>query len=393
MRLLFVCERLPWPVTGGPAIRTASVVQGLSERGHEVELLAFGDPTAPVPAPAKAVADATIVESPGEATAAAWLGHDGGDPLPWSVRQRASEAMAAAVAERSREADVVVATKLPMAQYLEHVDGALRVYDALDLESRSLAQIAELRGSALTRLHAIREREAVERYESELARIADLVTAVSDADAAGIAELSPGVPVHTVPIGVEIGRYEALWSTGEPRIAFFGDLGWPPNGDAARHLCQDVLPLLDQRPAVVIAGQRPGRTVRELVGPGIEVTGPVASMADALRGDTIAVAPLRAGTGMRVKLLEAMAWGLPTVSSRLGAVGIDHGGALVEADGAEATAAALTDLLADAGRRAELSRSGRQLVAARYGHDVSAERMLEAIALAQTGSATAARLR
>ncbi len=383
MRLLFVWDRVPWPADGGPAVRIAGLLRSLAEAGHEVELAAFAaDPSAFSPPPVGA--EVTAVASPGEGTASEWLRDGGESALPWSVRQRASAEMAAAVRRLSASADVVVAVSLAMTQYLDEVAaGVSRVYDALDVESLALEQTARIAGSPLARLHAVREAAAMQRYESTLGERADLVTAVTDVDAASLRLLAPEVPVQTVPIGVAVDDYAPLWRPAErPRVAFFGDLGWPPNVDAAVHLCRDVLPLLDDRPPVVLAGRRPAAEVRALAGPGVEVTGAVPRMDAVLAGDTVAVAPLRAGTGMRVKLLESMAWCLPTVSSVLGCAGIDHGGALVEADGAEPTAAALTELLADAERRRELGLAGRALVAERYGYERSGAALVTALGAA-----------
>jgi glycosyltransferase involved in cell wall biosynthesis len=380
VRLLFVCERLPWPADSGPAVRTLAQLRGLAEHGHELELVVFAAPgSTPPPPPDGLSVQVTTVDSPGEATAADWLRDGGASELPWAVRQRSSSAMRTAVAQSAEGADAVVAVKLPMAQYLEGVAGPLRVYDALDVESLALAQIARLGGGGLARIHAAREAKAVERYERQLADLANVVTTVTDEDAAALGALAPGLPIRPVPIGLDVTEYASLWELGTPQLAFFGDLGWRPNSDAAIHLCEEVLPLLLRRPRVTIAGRRPGADVRRLAGPGIAVTGAVPAMDAVLTGDTVAVAPLRAGTGMRVKLLEAMAWGLPGVTSTIGCAGIDHAGALVVADGPGQTAAAIAALLADGDRRAELSRAGRELVAARYGYRESAAGLVAAI--------------
>lgn len=384
MRVLFVCDRVPWPADGGPAVRVAGLLRALAATGHELELAAFAPDAAAVSPPAGIDVRVTAVASPGEGTAGEWLrDDDDGAALPWSVRRRSSAAMADAVARRSAEVDVVVAVSLAMTQYLDHVAAGLpRVYDALDVESLALEQTARIAVNPLARLHAAREASAAERYERSLGERADLVTAVTDVDAARLRLLAPDVAVHTVPIGVAVDEYEPLWRPGTPRVAFFGDLGWPPNVDAAVHLCRDVLPLLGAPPPVVLAGRRPAAEVRALAGAGVEVTGAVVRMDAVLAGDTIAVAPLRAGTGMRVKLLESMAWRLPTLSSSLGCAGIDHRGALVEADGAEPTAAALAELLADADRRREFGLAGRALVADRYGYERSGAALLAALGAA-----------
>lgn len=393
MRLLFVCGRLPWPANGGSALRTAALLRALVERGHDVELLAFGrsaDPTSDSGLASRLAV--TLIESPGESSAADWLRDAGESSLPWMVRQRTSAAMSTAVRARSAEADVVVATTLPMIQYLDDVRGALRVYDAHDVESSTLAQVARLGAApALSRIHAAREASAVERYERDLAAQVDLAVTVTEADASALSALAPALTVATVPIGVVVEDHPPLWRPGSPRLAFFGDLGWPPNADAAVHLCRDVLPLVEGSPPVVIAGRRPGRELRALAQPGVEVTGAVPSMADVVAGDTIAVAPLRAGTGMRVKLLQALAWSLPAVASPIASEGIEHGGAIVEVEGPAATAAALSELLADVERRREMGERGRTLVSDRYGHERSGARLIAAIERAQAEAPGASR--
>jgi glycosyltransferase involved in cell wall biosynthesis len=235
----------------------------------------------------------------------------------------------------------------------------------------------------LQRLYAAAEARRVRDYESALHEKADLVLAVTEQVAAGLLALQPRLRVRTVPIGVVLEDYPCLWQAGTPRIALCGDMSWPPNVEAALHLCQDVLPLLRGRGLdvpVVLAGRSPAAEVRALAGPDVQVTGAVPRMDEVLRGDTIAVAPLRAGSGMRVKILEAMAWGLPVVSTPLGCEGIDHAGALLEAGGSEAFAAALGRLLADRSLRRQLGQAGRERVAALYGHQASGRRFLDALA-------------
>jgi polysaccharide biosynthesis protein PslH len=390
VRLLFVCERVPWPAQGGAAVKTLGQLRALTALGHRIELLAFGS-GAPPSSPLGLDLELTVVPSPPERSVADWLRTRDESVLPWTVRQRASAAMTEEVARAAVRADAVVAVGLSMVQHVEGVAGGLRVYDALDVESLTARQVARAAVDPLLRVHSAGEADVIERYERDLAVRTDLVTAVTEVDAAGLHDLAPDAAVETVPIGLSVVDYPLLWQPGTPRLAFFGDLGWPPNVDAAIHLCRDVLPLLDRPPRLTISGRRPAPEIEALAGDAVEVTGAVPEMAPVLAGDTIAVAPLRAGTGMRVKLLEAMAWGLPTVSSSLGCAGIEHGGALVEADGAEATAAAIAALLGDAERRSALSAAGRALVAERYGHERSGDRLVAAIERRQRAVAPASR--
>jgi glycosyltransferase involved in cell wall biosynthesis len=160
-------------------------------------------------------------------------------------------------------------------------------------------------------------------------------------------------------------------------------MAWLPNVDAAEYLCHEVLPLLDKtggvRPELVLAGRRPAPKVLALASPRVRVTGEVQDMAQTLRGDTVVVVPLRSGSGMRVKILEAMAWGLPVVSTTLGCAGIDHAGTIVEANGAQVLAEELGRLLHDEKRRRRLGAAARERVALRYGHLGAGQSFIEAM--------------
>lgn len=370
MRLLFLTDRLPYPPIGGSPLRVWSLLRGLAPR-HRLELIAFAPQEQPPPPALQALCSRVdlVVQPPrfGEARISAYF--EGREAeAPWVVQERQSDEMSRLVAERSAEVDAVVAVQLGMTQYLDSVRGALRVYDAHDVESSVLEQVQTLGANPAQRLYAAREARRVKSYESELDRKTDLVLTVTEHDGAGLRALQPRLRTRTVPICVALEDYPALWRPGRPRLAFFGDMAWAPNTDAAVFLCREVLPRLGTQVEVVLAGKSPPPAVQALAGPNVRVTGFVPRMEEVLEGDTIAVVPLRAGSGMRVKILEAMAWSLPVVSTRLGCTGIEHGGALLEAEGAEGLSAALDRLLADPELRRQLGESGRRLVGERHGH-------------------------
>lgn len=385
MRLLFLTQELPYPPIGGAAVRIASLIRALAAE-HSIEILSFGRPEAPVPEElTKICARVEVLKSPLRQNRWGRLSAYMAGQLmatPWMVQEWRSAEMSARVAERSKEADAVVAELLGMSQYLAQVDEPLRIYDAHNLESSILEHVATFSKNPLRRLHAGREAQRVRRYERKMCQNSDLVVTVTGPDALGLVRLSSDALVRAVPIAIVVEDYPMLWSPGEPKLHFFGDMAWLPNVDAAVYLHSEVLPLLEKRglqPELVLAGKRPAPRVQALAGPRVHVTGYVPSMEEALRGDTIVVVPLRAGSGMRVKILEAMAWGLPVVSTTLGCAGIDHGGALLEANGAAAIAAALEKLLRDEGLRARLSDTGRKRVAQLYGHRVAGRQFLDAI--------------
>jgi glycosyltransferase involved in cell wall biosynthesis len=164
-----------------------------------------------------------------------------------------------------------------------------------------------------------------------------------------------------------------------------GTLGYYPNADGAAFLCRDVVPLLGrngQPPRVAIVGSKPPESVRALGAlPEVSVFADVPDVAPYYAAAKVAVVPLRAGGGSRIKILEAFAHGRPVVSTRIGAEGlaVADGRHLLLADTAEAFAAAVRRLLSDPDLAARLAAEARQLVDERYDFECVA-REIEALA-------------
>jgi len=183
--------------------------------------------------------------------------------------------------------------------------------------------------------------------------------------------------------GVDTARLQPLAaSDSPPALLFVGSMFYTPCEDGAIWLVREILPLVNRRfPAidVWIVGKKPGPGVEELAGKHIFVTGEVEDVTSYYQRATIAVAPLRAGSGSRLKILEAMALGRPIVSTSLGAEGLQleperH---LLTADSTEDFAAAVIRLIEspDAGRA--LANAAREFVEARYNWEMIAARQLQ----------------
>ena len=156
------------------------------------------------------------------------------------------------------------------------------------------------------------------------------------------------------------------------RVVFVGAMDYHANIDGAVFFAREVWPQVAARlPDAVftIVGRNPSEAVSPLArGERIEVTGTVPDVRPYYRSALIAVAPLRVGGGTRLKILEAMAAGVPVVSTTLGAEGltalpnVDY----LLADTGEAVAEAILELARDPLRRARIAAAGHELVRRRY---------------------------
>jgi glycosyltransferase involved in cell wall biosynthesis len=161
---------------------------------------------------------------------------------------------------------------------------------------------------------------------------------------------------------------------GPPILVFTGDMGFDPNVHAAHLLADTVLPRVRRSlPEVTLwlVGRRPDPSVVRLARPGVVVTGEVPDMLPYLHGAAVYVAPLRTGAGTRTKLLEAMAAGLPIVTTRIGLEGIDaeDGREIIVADEPASMAEAVVHLLRNPLRRQSIGSAARQLAEERYDWD------------------------
>jgi sugar transferase (PEP-CTERM/EpsH1 system associated) len=220
------------------------------------------------------------------------------------------------------------------------------------------------------------------RWEPRVAERFERCITVSEPDRRRLLDANPRLRVDVVPNGADSEELLPLApSQGPPSLLFVGEMSYEPCVDAAERLCLEVLPRVRAELPTVqvwIVGRDPSERVRALAGDGVHVTGMVEDVRPFYARCHVAVAPLRAGGGSRIKILEAIALGRPVVSTRLGAEGLDLADQehLLLADGAEALATCTLALLRDPELASAIAARARRLVEKRYDWDRSAARQI-----------------
>jgi len=164
-------------------------------------------------------------------------------------------------------------------------------------------------------------------------------------------------------------------------MLFIGNMGYQPNADAAVYFCHEALPLIRRGVGdakLWIVGITPGESVRRLDGNGVFVTGGVPDVVPYYERSRVCVVPLRAGSGTRLKILEAMALGRPVVSTSIGCEGLDvtNGEHILIADDAKQFSDHVVKLLNDRALRSRIVTKAREFVVATYDWDVIAENLV-----------------
>ncbi|MCS6803205.1 MAG: glycosyltransferase family 4 protein [Chloroflexota bacterium] len=394
MRILFVTPQPPFPPQKGTTLRNAALLAEAA-RFHEVHLLTIGDsapPFAPRPprlASAEAVPDLpTAVVPPPRRTAARRLADLVGSALPDLVlRLRTPAAHERFVALlRAWRPDVVQFEAVEAAGAVGPLGEAFRaagyrprlIYDAHNAEFALQERIWRTEIGDPRRLpfalYSLIQWRRLRRWEAGLCRAATVI-AVSEGDAARLEELA-GVRPVVIPNGVDTDRYAPSPSgpalnPEAPCLLFVGTLDFRPNVDAVTWFAREVLPLIVPefpKARFVIAGRDPAPAVRALAGPHVEVVGPVEDERPLLGSASIYVVPMRSGGGMRFKVVQAMAAGVPVVTTTFGADGVAarHGEHLLMADTPAAFRDAIRRTLRDPQATRRRVARARALVVERY---------------------------
>ncbi len=256
---------------------------------------------------------------------------------------------------------------------------ALIVYDTVDLHYLREGRLAELTGDRSTRRLAERRR----RQELELIDAADATLVVSESELDLLRAERPEARLHLVS---NIHRIYGSTAPFEARrdILFIGAFAHPPNTDAVRWLAQEILPLVRAQVPDLhchVIGADPPADIRALAGPGITLHGYVPDVTPFFTGCRLSVAPLRYGAGVKGKVNQSLAHGVPVVVTTQAAEGmylVDGESALI-ADDPAAFAAAIVRLYTDRALWERLSAAGLAVMEAHFSFDAARRAIAELI--------------
>jgi hypothetical protein len=385
MNILYVCHRFPFPPKRGGKIRPFNMIRHFTASGHRVTVCSLARSPEEAEeargiAPHCARFDVALVRDPVQTWRMVAR-------LPTLVPSSngfffSPELRRAIDGHLGRERfDLVFVHCSSVAQYVERVAGIPKILDFGDMDSQKWLEYANYKPFPLSlgyRLEGVK----LEREEKRLAGRFDLCTATTRAEWETLRGYGVDVETDWFPNGVDAGFFQPDGEGYDPDVlSFIGRMDYYPNQECMLEFCRRTLPLIQaQRPQakLVIVGADPSPAIRRLGElPGVTVTGSVPDVRPYILRSCAMVATLNIARGTQNKILEAMAMGVPVVTSPAGAGGVDaeHEAHFLVADSPEATARCALRLMDDAAERARLARAGRERMLSHHNWAASMRRL------------------
>jgi glycosyltransferase involved in cell wall biosynthesis len=393
-KILFLTQIIPFPPDAGPKVKTYHVIRALAEQGHSVTLVSFVRPEEVRHIPAlREICDA-VHEVPIQRSRVADVGYMLRSYLtnrPFLIERDDLRPMQEMVNRLVQEEgfQFIHADQLTMVQFAIRGASAFPgrkpkvIFDAHNAVWTIVERMKENARFFMKPVLAI-EAKRVKQYEGELLRTVDHVLAVTDIDQRLLEEAlhfsksgnyTNVSPVTVIPIAVDTKKLQPVnRKVGSKNIITLGTLHYPPNADGIRWFFNEVFPLVQKRvpeATLTIIGKNPPQDFIELAerNPGtIKVTGYVDDLVPYLEESALMVVPVRAGGGMRVRILEAFAYAMPVVTTTVGLEGIhgtpDHD--VIVADTPADFANRAAELLENVSLQEKLANNGRELATTKY---------------------------
>jgi glycosyltransferase involved in cell wall biosynthesis len=390
LNVVIVASELPYPPTSGNRIRTLNLALRLTRR-HRITFIAHRN--------AEAEEATRVLGQHGIETVLinravpaksgplfyARLAANLASPLPYSVASHSSLGLRHAARRFAGQhpVDLWQAEATTLIDALGDLNGVPKVIMAHNVESLIWQRYYETERHSLKRWYIKQQWRKFERFERTAFAQAQRAVAVSAEDARLIRERFGGRQVDVVDNGIDRAYFEAIPADRDPRqILFLGSFDWRPNLDAVGLLLDRIFPAVqavEPSARLCLVGRKPPEAlVRRVQGlAGVELHADVPDVRPYLARSGVMVVPLRIGGGSRLKILEALATGLPVVSTRVGAEGLElvAGQDYLAADQPETMADALVACIRDPRPARAMAGRSRTFVLEHYDWDTLADRL------------------
>lgn len=398
MRILYLTQLLPFPPDSGGKVKTLTTLKALAKK-HQIFLLSFVDKKEDRYKEVKlekfCFGIKTLVQPVVFERHKAFQLQQAFFSLfsskPYTVYKYFSSKMKEFFKKTIKKYsfDCLWIDYLAMAQYLPDDFIGKKILEEHNISSIYFERCLKIEGNILKKIFLLIESLKWRKFEKIMIPKFDQILAISPKDRKILRTISPKTKtINTLPMGIDMGEFKLTdrLSLKEKNLLFIGALSWFPNRDGFFWFYKNVFPWVRgevKNVKLYVVGASPSEEIKKIgkKDPNVVITGYVKDIRSYLTKANVFIAPLRAGSGIRIKILHALAMGVPVVSTTIGAegIGVRDGQNILLADTSLDFAKMVIRIFRDKNLRQKLKKEGRKLIKKQYSAKILMEKLNELI--------------
>lgn len=396
LKILLICKEFPYPPISGDKIRNFNLIKRLSKE-NAVYLISFiyseneKDYASEMNKMCSGVETVLLKKYSKLHRLFNIIGClTYGQPLENAFHNDAEMALRIRRAVREREFDIIQIEHSIMAQYIRYIPKHIRAKTILTFHNIGFIQFHRMFAVEVNMYKKVRyflNWFPMSRWEPKIAMKFDKCIVMTNVDKKILEGLRPSLDVSVIPTGVDLNEMKPLgWDCSKNNVLFVGQTVYRPNFDAVMYFYNEIFAkILKEIPDTkfFVVGNYSSEKIIEMgKDRNVVLTGFVRNLIDIYEQCSVFVVPLRAGSGIRGKILESMALGRPVVSTSVGCEGLGatHKKNIMIADNPKEFAECTIELLKHPEERKLISKNARQFVEKNYSWDAISERLLDVYA-------------
>lgn len=375
MKILVITTRVPYPLTDGGKIVTYNVIKYLALRGHNITLVCFNNENKKYHELEKYCK--LIIINKNLKTNYLGLFFNIFSGIPYGISKYYSTIAKKKIYDllKKNKYDIVHLDHLHTAYYGVFIENNFNLPVILqehNVENIIMKRFYKNQKNIFIKFYAYFQYKKLYKYESKICEIFDRCFMITKIDEKTIKNMNSNIKTSVVPAGVDTSYFYPLkFKEEEYSLVSVASMNWLPNIEAIEWFCKEILPLIKkkvQRIKLYIVGINPSNNIKSLASNDVIVTGFVKDVRKYIAKGQVFIVPLKTGSGMRIKILNALAMGKAIVSTSIGCEGIDVTDRenIFIADSKEEFADKIIYLLNNKSERKRLGENGLKLVKKKY---------------------------
>lgn len=277
--------------------------------------------------------------------------------------------------------DAVIFDNVFSARYQESIKNVAPTLSCFirshNVEFEIWEDLAETSGSSIARWYLKRLAKDLKKFELSVSAASNGILTITEDDKTEFTKQGINVPMIHIGVSVKIPKYTHNYT--ENGLFHLGAMNWRPNVEAVDTILKYLPTWLEKDPEIIfaIAGIQAAERYDHLENDTIQVKGFVPELQEFVQSQGILVAPIQSGSGVRIKILEMMSFGVPIITTSLGAQGIADQSGILIADNHEELAEAIYTLRNDENKRAELGKQAKSIVTLHHNSETISQKILE----------------